>query len=277
MGMKKFKMLNIICNSCELTSKEKLVAQYFVYKSNRAGACYPSVSTIAEHCGVSERTIQRATKKLEERGLIMIEKRFKFGKQTSNQYTLNILLIEEIEAGKEVLKGESDKVSSIQETGELVASEYTENEDGAWESCTIDLDELLQVEVDLEEARYFMPVEIVEEVVKDESVASIGGEMESAMKQEKLVLVSVTDEKKREERQIEVKQDKKLSTVESKADWKRVWSDYKPGIVKRKVISRVRRLKICIRNGIRGMGKLKLCGVMGAGMESATASLYFPP
>jgi DNA-binding transcriptional regulator YhcF (GntR family) len=86
--MKKFEMFNMICNNCNLTSKEKLVAHYFVYRSNQAGICYPAVNTIAKHCGVSERTIQRATKKLQERGYINISKRDIKGRQTSNGYKL---------------------------------------------------------------------------------------------------------------------------------------------------------------------------------------------
>ena len=88
MAMKKFEILNKICNNCKLTSKEKLVAYYFVYKSNQNGICYPSVNTIANHCGVSERTIQRATKKLQEPGYLNINKRDINGKQTSNTYKL---------------------------------------------------------------------------------------------------------------------------------------------------------------------------------------------
>ncbi|BCN30111.1 helix-turn-helix domain-containing protein [Anaeromicropila herbilytica] len=104
MGMKKFKMLNIICASCDLSSKEKLAAQYFIYKSNKSGECYPSVYTIARACGASERTIQRATKKLQEKGFISIIERYVEGKQTSNQYCLNTLVIEELERKKEVEK-----------------------------------------------------------------------------------------------------------------------------------------------------------------------------
>ncbi len=89
MAMKKFKILNLICENCDLSSKEKLVAQYFVYKSNKSGECYPSVETISKHCGVSVRTVQRATKKLQERNYITIDKRYYKGRQSSNQYTLN--------------------------------------------------------------------------------------------------------------------------------------------------------------------------------------------
>lgn len=96
MAMKKFKMLNLICESCTLTSKEKLVAQYFIYKSNKKGECYPSVETIANHCGVSERTVQRATKKLQEKYYISIEIRYYKGRQSSNEYRLNTMLIDEM-------------------------------------------------------------------------------------------------------------------------------------------------------------------------------------
>ncbi|WOO35797.1 helix-turn-helix domain-containing protein [Anaerocolumna sp. AGMB13020] len=89
MAMKKFKILNLICENCDLSSKEKLVAQYFVYKSNKSGECYPSVETISKHCGVSVRTVQRATKKLQEKNFITIDKRYYKGRQSSNQYTLN--------------------------------------------------------------------------------------------------------------------------------------------------------------------------------------------
>ena len=95
MQMNKFELLNIIHSTCELTSKEVLVAQYFVYKSNKQGECYPSVETIAAHCGVSERTVQRATKKLQEKNYITIEKRYVNGKQSSNMYQINASLLQE--------------------------------------------------------------------------------------------------------------------------------------------------------------------------------------
>lgn len=102
MTMKKFKMLNIICESCELSGKEKQVAHYFVYKSNKIGSCYPSVKTIAEHCGVSDRTVQRATKALKEKGYIIVIPRFVKGRQSSNEYQLNTLLAEQYEREKEM-------------------------------------------------------------------------------------------------------------------------------------------------------------------------------
>ena len=85
---KKFEILNTIYKNCSLSSKEILVAQYFIYRSNTQGICYPAVETIAEECGVSKRTVQRATKKLQERGYIIISKRTIKGKQSSNLYQI---------------------------------------------------------------------------------------------------------------------------------------------------------------------------------------------
>jgi DNA-binding MarR family transcriptional regulator len=110
MVMKKFEMLNIICNNCSLTAKEVLVAHYFVYKSNKSGTCYPAVDTIAKHCGVSERSVQRATKKLQERGYITISKRDINGRQTSNEYKLIIAQSLTAKDENDILEIESEKV-----------------------------------------------------------------------------------------------------------------------------------------------------------------------
>lgn len=155
--MKKFEMLNLICKDCELTAKEKLVAQYFVYKSNKAGACYPCVDVIAEQCSVSRRTVQRATKKLAEKEYILIEKRFKFGRQTSNLYSFNILLLEERRRNEEL---DRQATNDIEETEclheEIEIIEFEElfndipNDDNVDGLVEIDLD-LLVNNVDEEE------------------------------------------------------------------------------------------------------------------------------
>jgi len=147
--MKKFEMLNIITKDCELTAKEKLVAQYFVYKSNKEGACYPCVDKIAEECSVSRRTVQRATSKLVEKEYIIKEKRFKFGKQTSNLYSFNTLLLLEKEEDNSnfeqnmeievielsaLLEGQQDEFELVDEYPEVFIPEEEEG---------IDLDELV--------------------------------------------------------------------------------------------------------------------------------------
>lgn len=163
--MKKFEMLNIICQDCELTAKEKLVAQYFVYKSNKSGACYPCVDKIAEQCSVSRRTVQRATKKLAEKSYIIIEKRFKFGKQTSNLYSFNILLLEEIEREKEKIQEEDKaedkameptiKVVDLEELLAIQEQETIVDE----ETEEIDLDDLVAANDSVWEDAYDNPFE----------------------------------------------------------------------------------------------------------------------
>lgn len=111
--MKKFELLNIITESCELSMKEKMVAHYFIYKSNRNGICYPSVETISKACGASERTIQRATRKLQEKGFIIITKRYANGKQTSNEYKINSLLIEEYNRNTEIETKEPEAMEEL--------------------------------------------------------------------------------------------------------------------------------------------------------------------
>ena len=57
----------------------------FADKDNRG--CWPGNETVAETAGVSERTLIRAYKELEDRGVIARESRFKNGQQTTS-YTL---------------------------------------------------------------------------------------------------------------------------------------------------------------------------------------------
>lgn len=158
--MKKFEMLNIICKDCELTAKEKLVAQYFVYKSNKSGACYPCVDKIAEECSVSRRTVQRATKKLAEKEYILIQKRFKLGRQMSNLYTFNILLLDEIQREKEC-EQEQDHTVNTQEME------------------MIDFDEMLQLTEELpKEFCATYPEEEPDEIDLDELAAMCSIEMD---------------------------------------------------------------------------------------------------
>lgn len=115
--LKKFEMLNTIYENCSLSAKEILVAQYFVYKSNTQGRCYPSVHTIADECSVSERTVQRATKKLQEKGYIVITKRMLHGKQSSNEYKIiENPCVEELEPSGAEIK---EEVQEIEDTVEM--------------------------------------------------------------------------------------------------------------------------------------------------------------
>lgn len=157
MTMQKFKMLNLICENCTLTSKEKLVAQYFVYKSNKTGECYPSVETISKHCGVSQRTVQRATKKLQEKNYIFIDKRYYKGRQSSNQYSLNttmslendgeVQITNDIESEnkEEIQVITLNDILSVNETIEIKAEDIEETQ----ESDANELGYIVDVEINL--------------------------------------------------------------------------------------------------------------------------------
>jgi hypothetical protein len=64
-----------------------LVALCFRH-NKKTGECYPSVKTIADYTGYSERCVQYSIKRLCGWGLISAKPRFLTGQQTSNQYFL---------------------------------------------------------------------------------------------------------------------------------------------------------------------------------------------
>lgn len=53
--------------------------------------CFPSRSTIAKNCNMTEPTVDEATKVLEDKGLISVTHRFDYntGNRLSNIYTIN--------------------------------------------------------------------------------------------------------------------------------------------------------------------------------------------
>lgn len=55
---------------------------------DRTGACFPTISTVAEAAGLRERRTQAILRSLEAMGLITIAKRTERGRQRSNQYDL---------------------------------------------------------------------------------------------------------------------------------------------------------------------------------------------
>lgn len=86
--MNKFEYMNYIY-SVQLSNKEKLVIINLLSRADKNMNCFPSVKRIAEDCGISTRTVQRALKELEEGGFIKKESRFhKKGGQRSNYYYL---------------------------------------------------------------------------------------------------------------------------------------------------------------------------------------------
>ncbi len=65
------------------------VYTYLVRRANKQDQCFPSYTTIATDCGIGRSTVIRAIGKLEEVGLLAIERRFdEAGDATSHRYTI---------------------------------------------------------------------------------------------------------------------------------------------------------------------------------------------
>lgn len=61
----------------DLSSSEKLVLMLLANRHNKdSGLCYPSMTRISEEGGMARRTVMRAVKSLEKKGLLTIEKTF---------------------------------------------------------------------------------------------------------------------------------------------------------------------------------------------------------
>ena len=68
---------------------EKLVYVVLcMYANNRTMQAYPSVKTLASKCLCSENTVRNALKRLEELGLIEIERRKDGNRNSTSVYTL---------------------------------------------------------------------------------------------------------------------------------------------------------------------------------------------
>jgi len=62
------------------------------YANSKTHSCYPSHNTIAQHLGISRRTVVSITQKLSKLGIITVKKRIKkSGGKASNLYTINYL------------------------------------------------------------------------------------------------------------------------------------------------------------------------------------------
>ncbi|WP_440448034.1 helix-turn-helix domain-containing protein [Ruminococcus sp.] len=77
-----------------LTPSELAVLSYLVRCSDDTGICYPSIHTIATACAMSDNTVRKCVRKLEDREIISKSGGFrasKFGKEqnTSFIYELN--------------------------------------------------------------------------------------------------------------------------------------------------------------------------------------------
>lgn len=90
-------LCNTIALQADLTKSTFTVYQYLAKSAdNKTRSCYKKGKTIAEKCGLSYRTVQRATKELAEKGLLEIRKQFvekgiintTKGKQINNLFIL---------------------------------------------------------------------------------------------------------------------------------------------------------------------------------------------
>lgn len=66
----------------------KLVLVKLADSSNKFGYCWPSISRIVEHTGLAERTVRKNLRLLEQIGLVLIERRRRGNRPTSNGYQL---------------------------------------------------------------------------------------------------------------------------------------------------------------------------------------------
>lgn len=80
----------------KITPSGKLVWMYLDSRSNHNLSCYPAVNTIEKETGMCERTVQRQTNALDERGHITKMYRKAYGRQYTNRYYLNPAAQEDI-------------------------------------------------------------------------------------------------------------------------------------------------------------------------------------
>lgn len=90
----KYDLLNKAYQDIRLKRTTKAIMQYLVMKSDEKG-CHPSVATIAEAIGRSERTVQRHMRILEHAGYISNSSRFYQQNQLTNQYSFQLDVMDE--------------------------------------------------------------------------------------------------------------------------------------------------------------------------------------
>jgi DNA-binding transcriptional regulator YhcF (GntR family) len=82
----------------KIPALQKLVLLMLANRSNHeTGKCIPKIKTLAEECGMSERSVQRAIQELGEAGLLKTVHRSHEGVQLSNQYNLCLWIRGELE------------------------------------------------------------------------------------------------------------------------------------------------------------------------------------
>ena len=79
-------------NGQKLSSSDKIVYMTLFCRCRTKNTCYPSIATIAEDSGISERQVNRCLKRLVNAKLVSVESRYVGTKQTSNLYTVTNIL-----------------------------------------------------------------------------------------------------------------------------------------------------------------------------------------
>lgn len=93
----------------DLPPAMKLVLLKLADRANDDGECWPGMESVANACGVSERTLMRHIEKMESMGLLQKSKRKDdSGRQATNLYTLNLAY----EPGDNLSPGDEDEAPS---------------------------------------------------------------------------------------------------------------------------------------------------------------------
>lgn len=108
----KYDLLNRVYGDTRLKRTTKALMQYLVAKSD-GRSCHPSVSAIAKTIRMSERTVQRHMRELEQYGYLVRKARFYRQEQLTNQYefVLDVMDAPEPQLKRESKSGYPDGIS----------------------------------------------------------------------------------------------------------------------------------------------------------------------
>jgi hypothetical protein len=89
MSTQAIKWAFVVLSSSNLTPIERIVLAFLSFRHHhKTGDCFPSMETIGNHAGVSERRARTAVRNLEAAGLIKSHRRVGQAGNSSNQYEL---------------------------------------------------------------------------------------------------------------------------------------------------------------------------------------------
>lgn len=108
----KYDLLNRVYGDTRLKRTTKALMQYLVAKSDER-SCHPSVSSIAKTIRMSERTVQRHMRELEQYGYLVRKARYYCQEQLTNQYefVLDVMDAPEPQLKRESKSGYPDGIS----------------------------------------------------------------------------------------------------------------------------------------------------------------------